>query len=48
MKSFLILSVLLLLISPALAADYKNLNVDQFEKMRAKKTTVVLDVRTQK
>jgi len=48
MKSFLILSVLLLLISPALAADYKNLNVDQFEKMRATKTNVVLDVRTQK
>lgn len=43
---FLIL--LLLLILPASAADFKNINVHQFEKMRAAKTNVVLDVRTKK
>lgn len=44
-----ILILFLILISPsATAADYKNLNVDQFEKMRAAKTNVVLDVRTKK
>lgn len=32
----------------AIAADYKNVNVEQFEKMRAQKSNVVLDVRTQK
>ena len=50
MKSLLsTLFVVLLLISPrAMAADYKNLNVEQFEKMRAAKTNVVLDVRTKK
>lgn len=37
---------LLLIQSPALAADFKNIDVDQFEKMRAGKTNVVLDVRT--
>ena len=43
------LSLLLALISTvAFAADYKNLNVEQFEKMRAQSTNVVLDVRTQK
>ena len=47
MKPFLLL-LLLLLSSPAFAADHKNLNVDQFEKMRANKTNVVLDVRTKK
>jgi rhodanese-related sulfurtransferase len=45
--SFLIL-ILLLISSRSIAADYKNLNVDQFEKMRAAKTNVVLDVRTKK
>jgi rhodanese-related sulfurtransferase len=41
--------MLVLLISPrALAADFRNVNVDQFEKMRAAKTNVVLDVRTPK
>ena len=44
----LIIILLLILISPAFAADYKNLNVDQFEKMRAAKTNVLLDVRTKK
>jgi phage shock protein E len=49
MKStVLTLFLSLLLISPALAADFKNLNVEGFEKMRAAKTNVVLDVRTQK
>jgi len=49
MKSFLTVILLLILISSsALAADFKNLNVEQFEKMRAGKTNVVLDVRTQK
>jgi phage shock protein E len=49
MKSFLIVIFLLILISSrAVAADFKNLNVEQFEKMRAAKTNVVLDVRTQK
>lgn len=49
MRNFLLLlSLLLILSSPALAADYKNLNVDQFDKMRASKTNVVLDVRTKK
>jgi rhodanese-related sulfurtransferase len=39
----------LVLISPsAIAADYKNLNVDQFEKMRVAKTNVALDVRTKR
>jgi phage shock protein E len=45
----LIIILLLILISPsALAADYTNLNVDQFEKMRAAKINIVLDVRTKK
>jgi len=49
MKPFLILILLLILISsPALAADYRNIHLDQFEKMRAAKTNVVLDVRTKK
>jgi len=49
MKVLLILISALLLISPsAFAADYKNLNVEQFDKMRAGKTNVVLDVRTKK
>ena len=49
MKSLIIPILLLLLLSPtAFAADYKNLNVDQFEKLRAAKTNVVLDVRTKK
>ena len=47
-QPLLIVILILILISPALAADYKNLNVDQFEKMRASKTNVVLDVRTKK
>jgi phage shock protein E len=49
MKPFLPLIVFLLLLSaPAFAADYKNLNVPEFEKMRAAKTNVLLDVRTKK
>ena len=49
MKVLLILISALLLNSPsAFAADYKNLNVEQFDKMRAGKTNVVLDVRTKK
>lgn len=48
MKPFLLLILLLLLVSPAQAADYKNINVAEFEKLRAEKTNVVLDVRTQK
>jgi rhodanese-related sulfurtransferase len=48
MKLILSLLLLLLLSTPAFSADYKNLNVDQFEKMRANKTNVVLDVRTKK
>ncbi|HKQ38865.1 MAG TPA: rhodanese-like domain-containing protein [Verrucomicrobiae bacterium] len=49
MKSAVIfMSLLLLMTAPALAADYKNLNVEQFEKMRAEKTNIVLDVRTPK
>ena len=44
----LIIILLLILISPAFAADYKNLNVPEFEKMRAAKTNVLLDVRTKK
>ena len=49
MKVLLILLSALLLISPcAFAAEYKNLNVEQFEKMRTEKTNVVLDVRTKK
>ena len=47
MRSALVLFVLLLA-SAVYAADYKNLKVEQFEKMRAEKTNVVLDVRTQK
>lgn len=49
MKKFLNIILLLILISPvAFSADYKNLNVEEFEKMRAAKTNVVLDVRTKK
>ena len=48
MKSPLMLIALAILCASAFAADYKNLNVGQFEKMRAEKTNVVLDVRTQK
>jgi phage shock protein E len=48
MKHPLIVIIILLLICPLRAADFKNLNVEQFEKMRAAKTNVVLDVRTQK
>jgi rhodanese-related sulfurtransferase len=44
----ILLSALILISSSAFAADYKNLNVEQFEKMRAEKTNVVLDVRTKK
>jgi rhodanese-related sulfurtransferase len=47
MKSALIL-LAVILAGSLFAADFKNLNVDQFEKMRAEKTNVVLDVRTQK
>ena len=44
-----ILSLIAFLLSvPAMAADFKNLDVGQFEKMRAEKTNIVLDVRTQK
>ena len=48
MKPFLILLTLLILNTSGFAADFKNLNVEQFEKKRAEKTNVVLDVRTQK
>ena len=47
MKKFLIL-ILILISSSLLAADFKNVNPEQFEKLRAEKTNVVLDVRTQK
>ena len=48
MKTLITLSFVLLAAASLSAADYKNLNVEQFEKMRAEKTNVVLDVRTQK
>jgi len=47
MKSALIL-LFAVVATCAFPADFKNLNIDQFEKMRAEKTNVVLDVRTQK
>ena len=47
MNKFLIL-ILILISSSVLAADFKNVSPEQFEKMRAEKTNVVLDVRTQK
>jgi len=43
-----VLMLLLLLSSRGVAADFKNVNAQEFEKMRAAKTNVVLDVRTQK
>jgi len=42
------LMLLLLLSSRGVAADFKNVNAQEFEKMRAAKTNIVLDVRTQK
>lgn len=50
MKSFplLIVILLLILISPTHAADFKSITLPQFEKLRAEKTNVVLDVRTKK
>src|SRR3954469_17320088 len=49
MKQLSILLLILILISArALAADVKNVSPQQFEKMRAAKTNIVLDVRTQK
>lgn len=47
MKPFLLL-LLLLISAPAQAADYKNIDVPQFEKLRAEKTNILLDVRTKK
>ena len=47
MKSIVVLLALVLATS-AFAADFKNINPQQFEKMRAEKTNVVLDVRTKK
>src|SRR2546423_15241406 len=43
-----VLMLLVLLSSRALAADFKNVNAQEFEKMRVAKTNIVLDVRTQK
>lgn len=49
MKALLaLISALFLILPSTFAADYKNLNVEQFEKMRAAKTNVLLDVRTKK
>src|SRR5204862_3566789 len=49
MKNLLVLILISLLIcSRAIAADVKNVNAQEFEKMRAAKTNIVLDVRTQK
>src|SRR5690349_8558046 len=49
MKStLLLLTFVLLLTSRAVAAEFKNVNPQEFEKLRAQKTNVVLDVRTQK
>src|SRR2546423_15394651 len=49
MKNILLLILILLLMSfRAIAADFKNVNAQEFEKMRAAKTNIVLDVRTQK
>lgn len=47
MKALTILVVLLLIV-PLHAADHKNIGVAEFEKLRAAKTNVVLDVRTRK